>query len=50
MSKVTKKQLQQKIDRQETRIDRLVGMLAKKGFTINSRILTSRFSMTSRHT
>ncbi len=32
MSKVTKKQLQQKIDRQETRIDRLVGMLAKKGF------------------
>lgn len=32
MSKVTKQQLQQKIDRQETRIDRLVGMLAKKGF------------------
>ena len=32
MSKITKKQLQRKIERQETRIDRLVGMLAKKGF------------------
>lgn len=32
MSKITKKQLQRKLERQETRIDRLVGMLAKKGF------------------